>query len=1101
MESSKLNNTTGHHSKRILWRCVIGMLVLLLLGTLYSLLVNKLPNLAIEQIGKLTHTDLKAKSITLGLNGAVEIRDLAILPKNEAISQNTILKAGTVRVKFSRTSLLLLKPKLKHVLIRDFLLDVQFDKDAGLWNMEGMAINTPATDKSNAMPAIELENGVLRYSTIENSTIGKNFIDVLASIPVDATFELNKITEQGHHFQIKTAKIFQNIGQSILNGYWMPGRVTLTGGLSSRDTPSMERVWSIGAMAAQLEYDDQKNYTLTTSIQNLKSRLTSLQPVWQAPKEMAPSSSPIEAIEKFFARYQPSGRGHLKATVSGNLDYLSKSTYTANLTCVDVSILDRAFYYPIDHLAGLITFKTRAISSKALEGRHNVTPLRIRFDVDSSFSPARYVIHASSDQLPLDTDLYSALREEHKELWKRFNPHGFAAIEFQRKRVSATDIKKKLSIGLKNTQIQYEGFPYRLDNLTGSVVFERNRTDFSNLVSQVADRKIEINGFMQKQATYNDFYLDVKAENIPLDNTLSRALPEKTRTGYDQLKMSGQTDASITIRPDPNLPGQVIIHTDLNLENATLYVLDKQLPLTNAQGQVTVSTKGIEIKSMEGLFYNDPFFVQGHIALDEQSKPTLYDLIVASEGLAIDSVTEALPDRTVQIIKKFQPRGKIGFRAHLRRVKGSDELLCNAVIDCNGLTIEPKPYPYALRAYNGELTIDNEQLRFDDVWALPISQVSKRKSTEGIGLRINGEALMEDSKFKSGHFEFSGHGLALEKSLSLAMPEQMASGYEAMAPTGNLNIEPSTITISSDPNNIYHVDYKTSATVTDCNLTLMGADAEFIKGSFRAAGHYDTQSGLQAGKISLTPCDIRVKGKRATNLTASIYYDKEQKKWCSQDVLADFYGGRIRGQICLGLKSSEQPENGIQLTVTDANLQKFLMDSPKESARSQKQSVGNINGYLSIVAPLGRDKQRIGRCTFTVSKMQVGKVSPLATLLAALSLTEKSDYAFHSMTVNSYIQGETLHIEQFDLAGESVAFKGNGTISLPTESLNLLLEARGTSDKRLASSNPTPLQSLTEGLFGTVMRVSVKGTLDDPEIKTYMPMLEDPLKLLGSPEG
>jgi hypothetical protein len=32
------------------------------------------------------------------------------------------------------------------------------------------------------------------------------------------------------------------------------------------------------------------------------------------------------------------------------------------------------------------------------------------------------------------------------------------------------------------------------------------------------------------------------------------------------------------------------------------------------------------------------------------------------------------------------------------------------------------------------------------------------------------------------------------------------------------------------------------------------------------------------------------------------------------------------------------------------------------------------------------------------------------------------------------------------------------------------------------------------------MRVGVTGPLDDPEIKTHMPMFEDPFKLLGSPE-
>ena len=135
---------------------------------------------------------------------------------------------------------------------------------------------------------------------------------------------------------------------------------------------------------------------------------------------------------------------------------------------------------------------------------------------------------------------------------------------------------------------------------------------------------------------------------------------------------------------------------------------------------------------------------------------------------------------------------------------------------------------------------------------------------------------------------------------------------------------------------------------------------------------------------------------------------------------------------------------------------------------------------------------------FTISKMQVGKVSPLSKLLLALSLTEPSDYAFDNMAVNSYIRGDTLHIEQLDLEGKSVAFNGTGTIYLPTEALDLLLIARG--KRRGAPSNPTPLASLTEGLFGTVMRVSVMGSLDDPEIKTQMPMLEGPLKLLGSPE-
>ena len=1067
-------------------RCIITTIVLVILGTLYTLLVHKLPGLAIDQIGKLTQTTLIPESITLRLDGTVEIRDLVILPKKEALKESAILEADTVRVKFSRLSLLLLKPKLKHVLIRSFLLDAQFSKDVGLWNIDGMAINAPISGKPGVMPAIVLENGVLRYSTIE-----KGFINVLASIPVDASFELNEVTEQGHRFQIQTANILQKMGQSKLNGYWRPGRVTLTGGLSSRDTPSMSRVWSIGAMAAQFDYDDQKNYTLSTSILNFRSRLTNPQPAWEENKKQPIATSPIKALEQFFARYQPSGTANLEAEVSGNLNHLAQSNYEARLNCLDVSVLDRAFYYPIDHLTGLVTFTKNSISAKDLQGRHDITPLNIQFEANTSVSPTRYVIQARSDRLPLDADLFTALKEEHKELWRRFSPNGFSAFEFQRRRVSPTHVEKKLTIDLKDAQVTYMGFPYPLDHLTGTVVFQQDRTDVSNLKSQVANRQIAINGFSLKHPTHSDFHMDVTAQNIPLDETLGRALPEELKTGYEQLKMTGQTDATISVRPDPNQPGQVIIHTDLTLHNATLHVLDKQLPLTQAHGNIALSSTGIGIKSLEGLFYNDPFSVQGLIEFNEASKPTLYDLEVASPGLAITSVTDALPDRTVQIIKKFQPQGKIGLRAHLRRIRGSEELLCNAVVDCNGLTIEPKPYPYALHAYQGQLIIDNDQLRFDDVWALPVSQIAKRGHDKQIGLCINGEALVSDGQFKSGQFEFSGHDLLLEKTLSLAMPEQVALCYDALAPSGRLNIGLSHIKITSTEDNIYHMTYQTSASVEDCSMTLVGSDARW-NGSFDATGHYNTQSGLQTGVVSLNPCDVRVKGKKATDLTAVIQYYPEKKHWFSQNVLADFYGGRIAGQMRLGLKGSERPENSVQLSISDASLQQFLMDPPKESERTRIMSVGEINAHLSLITPLSPSEPRIGRCMYTISNMKVGKFSPLAKLLLAMSLTEPSDYAFETMTVNSFIQNDTLHIEQLDLAGESVAFNGSGTIDLPTEALDLLLLAR-------SSSNPSPLESLTDGLFGTVMRIGVKGMLDDPEIKTHMPVLEDPLKLLGSP--
>ena len=155
-----------------------------------------------------------------------------------------------------------------------------------------------------------------------------------------------------------------------------------------------------------------------------------------------------------------------------------------------------------------------------------------------------------------------------------------------------------------------------------------------------------------------------------------------------------------------------------------------------------------------------------------------------------------------------------------------------------------------------------------------------------------------------------------------------------------------------------------------------------------------------------------------------------------------------------------------------------------------------MNGYLSIVTPLKSETPRIGRCLFNISHMQVGKVSPLFKLLSALQLAEPSDYIFENMLIDSYIQGNQLYIEKFDLSGDTLALNGKGTLQWPDNQLQLTLLTRG---KRLVTSEPSILDSLAEGLVGTVMRVEVSGTLEDPIIVRKVPVIEDSLKILGTP--
>jgi len=197
-----------------------------------------------------------------------------------------------------------------------------------------------------------------------------------------------------------------------------------------------------------------------------------------------------------------------------------------------------------------------------------------------------------------------------------------------------------------------------------------------------------------------------------------------------------------------------------------------------------------------------------------------------------------------------------------------------------------------------------------------------------------------------------------------------------------------------------------------------------------------------------------------------------------------------------------QPVRGVleytlQAGFDRVDLRRFIQAGKPERAPEKDYTSGTMNALLSLNSRIGDVYSRIGRCRLAIRDMQVGKVSPLAKLLNVLSLTEPTDFAFEQMVVDSYIKRDKLLFEEFDLSGKAVAFYGSGWMDLPSENVTLTLTARG---QRLRATEPSVLQSLTEGLGGAVVRMEVTGNVYDPQVQTKtLPVVEDSLRIIGVP--
>jgi hypothetical protein len=994
---------------------------LLIIGIVYCLLTftgRILLHLTIAQIIDLTNTKIDFESIDYQLNGSVSIENLVVEPYLKTSPDDVILKAQNLYARFGITSLLTLRPQLKELNVRDFIFNVQWNSDKNRWNTGAIRLKAPRSGRGK-MPLIRLDGGTLKYTNVENQQV-----KTVAAAPVDAIFGPEKEKHHAYTFQITTAQR-ATLGKSTLTGSWKPGAVTLAGSIASADIPALERAWRIDVFAGELNYDRTGDYSLKLRIKDLLGRHT------PTPESLAsPTRAPLKrpglfaALQRFFHRFRPAGMINIDLDVSGNLGRPAESVLRGKLHCKDVSICDRKFPYPVEHLVGPIDLTENSATLSNLCGWHNDVKLFFN-GFSRDFGPDwKYQIRITSDNMALNKDLYQALSTKRKKVWDAFLPSGTAAIDYRLSRKTPTDKKKKLELELLDAKAAYTHFPYPLTNLTGKIFFEYDKVTVSNMVSHVNGRKITLNGKVTACRTDRPLYdISVTAEDIPLDSTLANALPPAQKDFYEQLRMSGLADADIKIFTPTAHPDPLTFVAEVFFKKTSLRDMFLQVPKTKqaSSAQVKdnlpsttfsdVSAKAIftpemiTIDQFTGNYRLGDVALTGQIWPGEKNQQPSYQLQMRTEHVEItDDLIAHLPVSLNKLLGQLQPKGNVNLGINVNKAPADHSPDYKITIDCLGNTVHFANFPYPLKDITGSLIITPDNILLRDL------------------------------------------------AVTTAGDVRIMAGASAVKLNGKIHIP-------NGPSDIRQLD------LSDSHITL---EAESLK----------------------------IKGTSLTAVEAGIRYDPVEQNWSAKNLVADCCGGRLAGKLKIKKSTETASQYLLQIGFENVDLKQFLSQiESNEPEPSNSQTSGKMDGSLSISTPTGENLPRTGRCRLRITDMQVGKLSPLAKLLYVLNLTEPKDFAFETMFVDSYIKDDKLFIQRFDLSGKAVAFCGSGRMDLKSRNLDLTLAARG---PRLATAEPSVLQSLTDTLGQAVVRMEVTGDYYDPHVKTIpLPLIEDSLRIFG----
>jgi len=658
-------------------------------------------------------------------------------------------------------------------------------------------------------------------------------------------------------------------------------------------------------------------------------------------------------------------------------------------------------------------------------------------------------------------------------------------------------------------------FPYKVEKIIGEADFTEKSATLNNLVGRHGDAEISINGWTVDFGAKRRYLVQITSNDMALDEDLYEAIGAESKQFWRAFSPSG----NIAINYSRSRQGETQASSSLAVELLAVQGRYEGFPypLENVSGLLFFGEQGTTFSNVVSQTGERTITIDGIIQQPRGKQPE-YDITVSGENIGLDeTLREALPAAQRDLYDKLEMTGLMDTEIKIfsdRDAGGPTRYV--AEVYPKDACLKSKEFPLQFCGISGKAVVTSDLLRIEGLHA-----------RYGDGeVTVTGQIWSAKEGKQAGYCaSVRGEGTELTDDLIGMLPKPVAGAIRELRPDGKINF---TVDLNRDAqadcgenrvvveclgNSINWdilsyplLDVRGMVAVTEKAIEFnnISAKAEHIiygaavPSTMRIGGKIllAGQSGeISQGEIQLAAENLRIKGKSLSSVEALIQYEADKQDWRSSYLTGDFYGGKLTGKFELSRLSKPGGEIRLQAGFDGVDLGEFLADKDVNGISQEEHTTGKMSGALSIEERLGDSSRRIGQCRLRIRDMQVGRLSPLAKVLAVLKLTEPTDYAFDQMLVDSYIRGNNLDFEKFDLSGHSVAFNGSGRLDLANSNIDLVLTARGA---RLATASPSIWQSLTEGLSKAVIRMDVKGNFRDPQVTTTtLPIIKETLGILG----
>ena len=248
-----------------------------------------------------------------------------------------------------------------------------------------------------------------------------------------------------------------------------------------------------------------------------------------------------QSAQNTWRNFQPNGL--IDAQFQLNFDGLRWHVRHVNVACRKMSVLPQVFPYPLNNMTGEFRWHEDHASfdvSAAASGQ----PVIVRGEIDSPGEHwTGWVSGRTDGRIALDETLISALQPKVQSVVRSFGAQGWltAKTEFRRETADAP-LEKQLTVDLHDTYVRHHAFPYPLHDVQGRLAMVNDLWQFQDFHGRNDTAHVTCHGSLTPHPAGRILRLDFGVQDLPLDDEIRLALPEKSQAMWNELRPHGHLD-------------------------------------------------------------------------------------------------------------------------------------------------------------------------------------------------------------------------------------------------------------------------------------------------------------------------------------------------------------------------------------------------------------------------------------------------------------------------------------------------------------------------------------------------------------------------------